>query len=437
MTVFLVTEFSKRIMSQRHHSAVETKGAVACQEKYTVAANLKSVQEKLPKKDYSVGDSITQSLSAVHDNHVIKSRVSKGKENRGIASYPVDLTSDSGRLGTSNAASDHRSCHRLFSDNHHENGPSRKKCSVDVGINSPNANIVDGLVSDMNVHISSCEKSSVSSGGRSTYFSCSQICPESSTVLISESSYSSVDRTCNKNKEDFCQVNDSVIVISDSSSTAITNSTSKKKVKLSLTSRTRDHSNSVQKVKYTIVVDTSDSENDILEASCDAPYRLTSNVRTPLCSDFKSQTYSNTKHEKVGGPIADLEFTHPSKPPHLFHTKYQDIEKWISEVRPLNRNDYDADKMLEGKRLNKTEKTENNTKNSVGLNSSAEEILDNLYGKVWRKKNVNPKRPQTEPCKKKCSRNVPISRQHTEWYVIHMSLHNFFTKERIKSCATC
>jgi hypothetical protein len=454
--MFLVTGSSKLKLRHRRLYSVETKGAVPCQEKYTSTNNLKSVQEKLPKVDFAVGDNVIQTFGAVHDKPVIKSRVSKGKENRGIDSYTVDSASDSGWLGTTNAKNDYKSCRRLSSDQCHESGSSRKKRSIEVVMNSPNPNTIDGLASKMNTCVSTFGKSC----GSSRYFSCSQNAAKSSVVLIPESSCSSVDRTTYKKRKDNAgEVNGSIIVLSDSSSTssAITNSTSKRQMKHSLSSRIREHRNDVQKVKCTIVVDTSESENDVLGANCEAPYSLNSNVRSPLHSDSKPQTCSNTRHEK-GGPVADVEFMPPPTPPQLNQTKYQDIKNWLSNVKSLDKSACDdADKILEGNSLQKNEVTENITKTSTGLNSpaeeilndlygttwckqtenitktstgldsSAEEILDNLYGTAWRKQNVNSRRHQMEPCKKKCSRNVPIARQHTEWYDMLTSLCKFFT----------
>jgi hypothetical protein len=60
------------------------------------------------------------------------SRVSKGKENRGIDSYALDLTSDLDRLGTPNAKNDQKTSRRLSSEQCHQNGSSRKKQSIDI-----------------------------------------------------------------------------------------------------------------------------------------------------------------------------------------------------------------------------------------------------------------------------------------------------------------
>jgi hypothetical protein len=389
------------------------KGAAACQEKYTSTKNLKSVQRKLPKIDFAVGDNVIQSFGSLHDKPVTKPRVSKGKENRGIDLYTVDSTSNLGWLDNSNAKNDNKSCRRLSSDQVHENGSPRKKRSIGVVMNNPNTNTTYDLASKMNQSVSTCKKSSVSSCGSSRYFSYSQNDPKSSKVLIPESSCSSVSRmTYNKRKDNEGEVNGSIplIVISDSSSSsstsdASTHSAANRQMKHSLSSRTREQRNDVQKVRRTIVVDTSDSENDLLEASCEAPYRLNSNVKSPLHSISMSQTLGNTKNGK--GPVADVEFT---------QTKYQDIKNWLSNVKS-DKSDYDdADNVLEGNSLQRTEVTENSTKTSVGLNSSAEKILDNLYGTAWRKQNVNSKRHRTEPYKKKYPRNVSIARQHTERY---------------------
>jgi hypothetical protein len=403
------------------------KGAAACQEKYTSTKNLKSVQRELPKIDFAVGDNVIQSFGSLHDKPVTKPRVSKGKENRGIDSYTVDSTSNLGWLDNSNAKNDNKSCRRLSSDQVHESGSSRKKRSIGVVMNNPNTNTTYDLASKMNQSVSTRKKSSLSSCGSSRYFSYSQNAPKFSKVLIPESSCSSVSRmTYNKRKDNEGEVNGSIplIVISDSSgsstSDASTHSAANRQMKHSLSSRTREHRNDVQKVRRTIVIDTSDSENDLLEASCEAPYRLNSNVKSPLHSISMSQTLGNTKNGK--GPVADVEFTQ-TKPPQLNQTKYQDIKNWLSDVKSLDKSDYDdADNVLEGNSLQRTEVTENSTKTSVGLNSSAEEILDNLYGTAWRKQNVNSKRHRTEPYKKKYPRNVSIARQHTERYDMLMSL---------------
>lgn len=394
---------------RRLYSAEETKGTGACQEKYTSAANRNNMQEKLPKIDFAVGDNVIQPFGILHDKPVVKSRVSKGKENRGT----VDLTSDLDWLVTWNVKNDHKTSRRLSSDQCHENGSSRKKHSIEV-TNSLSPNTAECLASEVNACVSTPAKSSC---GKSRYFSCSRNFPESSTVLISESSCFSVNGMCSKSKDNDARVTRSVIIVSDSNSTssAITDSISKQQIKHSFSSRTREHKNGVQKDKRTVVIDTSDSENDVLDASCEVPFKFTANMRTPLHSDIKSQTHSNTRREKVGGSVADLECVLPPTSLQLKHTKYQDIENWLCKVKSFNGSDNDdPDKMLEVSSLQKSEVTGN----SVGLNSSAEEILDNLYGETWCKR--NPKGSQTEPCKKKFSRNMPV-RQHTEWLVCHTS----------------
>jgi hypothetical protein len=427
--VFFVAGSSKQKLKRRRLHSVETKGTVPCQEKYTTN-NLKSVQEKLPKIDFASGNNVVQSFGVVHEKPLSKAHVRKGKENRGIDSCTVDSTSDSGWLGTTYAKTDQKSCHRLSSDHCHESGFLRKKRSIEVVMNSTNPNTVDGLAPKMNTFLSTCEKSSVSSCGSSVYFSFSQNAPKSSVVLIPESNCPSVARTPYKNrKDDAFKVNGSIIVVSDSSSASsvITNSTSERQMNHSLSSRTREHRNDVQKIKCTIVIDTSSSENVVLGASCEALCSLNADVGSPLHPDLKSQSCSNTRHEK-GGPVAEVEFMLPPTPPQLNQTKYQDIKNWLSNVKSLDKSACDhADEVLKENSLQKIEVTENSTKTSVDLNSSAEEILENLYGTTWCKQNVNSKRHQTEPCRKKSSRNVPIARQRTEWYVMLMSLCNFFT----------
>jgi hypothetical protein len=402
------------LRQRRLYSAEETKGIGACQDKFNSAASLNNMQEKLPKIDFAAGDNVIQSFGLLHDKPIIKSRVSKGKENRGIDSYTADLTSDLDRLGTSNARNDHKTGRRLSSECYRENGSPRKKHSIDIP-NSSSSNKAECLASEMSTCVSTAE-----SCGKSRYFSCSQNFSKS-TVLVSDSSCFSVNEICYKSKDNDTRLNGSVIIVSDSSNTssAITNSVPKQQSKYSLSSRTRERRNGVQKDKCTIVIDTSDSENDVLDASCEAPFKFTSNIRTPLCLDLKSQTHSNTRREKVGGS-ADLENVLPSKSLLVKNTKYQDIENWLIKVKPLNVNDHnDPDKMLEVSSPQKTEVTGNNEKISVGISSSTEEILDNLYGETWRKRNVCVKGSQTEPCKKKCSRNMPVARQRTEWYAVH------------------
>lgn len=425
--MFLVAGSSKLKLRHKQLYSVKTKGTVPCQEKCTSTNNLKSVQETLPKIDFAVGDNVKQFFGAVHDKPVIKSRVGKGKENRGIDSCTVDSTCDSGWLGTTTAKNDHKRCRKLSSDHCLENGSSRKKRSIEVVMNSSNQNTIDDLMSKINTCISTCGKSSGSSCGSSRYFSCSQNAPECSVVLIPESSCSSVDqRSYEKGKNN--GVNGSIIVISDSSSTSsvISNSICKRQMKHSLTSVTKEQRSDVQKVKCKVVGDTSDGENDVLGANNEAPCSSNSIVRSPLDSDSKLETCSNTRHE--GGHVTDVEFTLPATPSQLNQAKYQDIKNWLSNVKSLDKSDCDdADETLEGNSVRKTEETERSTDTNVDLNSSAEEILDSLYGTAWRKQNANSKRHNTVPCKKKCSRNVPVARQYTEWYEMLISLCKFFT----------
>jgi hypothetical protein len=169
----------------------------------------------------------------------------------------------------------------------------------------------------------------------------------------------------------------------------------------------------LKKVKC-ITIDTSDSENDVLGPSFEAPHKLSWNVRTPLPSDLKFYACSNTKYEKAGSPVANLELTFSPKPMQLNHTKCRDIENWLSQMKPLKSGYDDADAIPEGSSPQKDEVTGNDTKTGVSLNSSANESLDNLYEATRCKINVGQERPRTEPCKK-FSRNEQISRQHIEW----------------------
>jgi hypothetical protein len=94
-------------------------------------------------------------------------------------------------------------------------------------------------------------------------------------------------------------------------------------------------------------------------------------------------------------------------------------------MKPLKGGYDDADAILEGNSPQKDEVTGNDRKSSVRLNLSATESLDNLYEATRCKISVVQERPQTEPCKKKFSRNEQISRQHTEWYGAFISPYKF------------
>jgi hypothetical protein len=377
------------------------------------------MKEKQPKVDFGLGDNVIQPLGVLHDKPIVKPRVSKGKENRRIDT--VDLTSDLDRLGTANAKNLHRTSHRLSSEKCHENGPLRKKHSIDV-TNSPTLNNAGCLASEVNTCVSARKLSC----GKSRYYSCSQNFPKS-TVLTSESGCISVDEVCSTSKDKNATVNSSVIIVSDSSSTssAITNSHSEEQIEHSLSSRTGKHRNDVRRGKCTIIIDSSDSENDVLDASCEAPFKFTPSIRTPLHSDIKPQTHSNTRLEKVGGSVANLEYVLPSTPLQPNNAKYKDIEDWLFKVKSLNGSDHnDPDKMLEANTPQKTEVARNSMNISVGMNLSCEEILDNLYGETWRDRNMHLKRSQTERPKKKCSRNIHNAGQYTERYAIHQACVN-------------
>jgi hypothetical protein len=225
-----------------------------------------------------------------------------------------------------------------------------------------------------------------------------------------------VDETCNKRRDNDGKVNCGVIVVSDSSSSTFSrDGTPQPQMKHLLSSSIRECKKGLKKVKC-ITIDTSDSENDVLGPSFEAPHKLTLSVRTPLPSDLKSHACSNTNYEKAGSPVANLELTLSPKPPQLNNTKCRDIENWLSQMKPLKSGYDDADAILEGSSPQKDVVTGNDTKSSVSLNSSGNESLDNLYEATRCKINVDQERPQTEPCKKKFSRNKLISRQHTEWY---------------------
>ena len=408
--LLFVTGSSKRTLLQRRlYSAVERKGSVVDEATSASTANVSSGKEKLPRTDLSVGDSVLQSFGALHHKPTFKSRVSKGKENRGIDAATVDLSSGSDGLSTTNATNFRKSCCGLPGDQLRQDGSTRKKLSSGEA-SGRISNTMDVLVSKINTCASPCAKSYVSCG---RYFSCPQNFPKPSTISVSESSYSSLDEKCNKRRDNDGKVNCSVIVVSDSSSTssAITDGTPKSRMKPLLSSSIRECKKGLKKVKC-VTTDTSDSENDVLDASFDAPHKLTLNVRTPLPSDLKFHTCSNTKYEKVGSPVANLEFTLSPKSLQLNRTKCQDIENWLSQMKPLKSGDYDdADTILEGSSPQKDEVTRKDIKTSVSLNLSAEESLDNSC-----KISVDRKRTQTEPRKGKCSRNEQISRQHMNWY---------------------
>jgi hypothetical protein len=249
---------------------------------------------------------------------------------------------------------------------------------------------------------------------------------------------SSVDETCNKRRDNDSKVNCSVIVVSDSDSvsSAINDGIPKLQMKHSLSSSIRKRKKGVKEVTC-LIVDTSDSENDVLDASFEAPRKLTWNVRTPVPSDLKFHAFSSTKCEKVGSPVANLEFTLSAKPLPLNHTKYQDIENWLSKMKPLKSGEYDdADTILEGSSLQKDEVTGSGPATGVSLEDevtgngsstsvflSAEGSPDNSCGAIWRKTGVHLERPQSEPRKKKCSGSEQIARQRTKWYVVCQLSH--------------
>jgi hypothetical protein len=193
-----------------------------------------------------------------------------------------------------------------------------------------------------------------------------------------------------------------------------------------LLSSIRECKKGLKKVKC-IAIDTSDSESDVLGPSFEAPHKFTLSVRTPLPSDLKSHAFSNTNYEKAGNPVANLELTHSPKPLQLNNTKCRDIENWLSQMKPLKSGYDDADVILEGSSPQKDVVTGNDTRTSVSLNSSGNESLDNLYEATRCKINVDQERPQTEPYKKKFSRNKQTLRQHTEWYGVVIILYKFYT----------
>lgn len=386
---------------------------------------MSSGQEKLPRTDRTDCDSVLQSFGALHHKPTFKSRVSKGKENLGTDSSTVDLSSDSGRPSTTNATNFRKSCCRLPCDQLREDGSTRKKVSSEALISGPVSNTMDVLASKMNTCASPCAKSYVSCG---RYFSCPRNFPKSSSVSVSESSYCSVDETCNNIRNNDGKVNCSVIVVSDSSSTSSRDGTPQPQMKHLLSSSIRESKKGLKKVKCH-TIDTSDSENDVLGPSFEARHKLTLNVRTPLPSDIKFHAGSDTKFEKVGSPVANFESTLSPKPLQLNHTKYRDIENWLSQMKPLKSDYDDADAILEGSSPQKDEVTGSDMKSSVSLNSSAKESLGNLYEATWRKTNVDRERPRTEPCKKKFSRIEKISKQHTERYGVFISLYKFLSKK--------
>lgn len=382
---------------------------------------MSSGQEKIPRTDLTDCDSVLQSFGALHHEPTFKSRVSKGKENRGINSSTVDLSSDSDRPSTTTATNFRKSC-RLPCDELREDGSTRKQFSSEVVISGPISNTMDVLASKMSTCASPCSKSYASCG---RYFSCPRNFPKSSSVSISESSYSSVDETRNKSRDNDGKVNCSVIVVSDSSSTSSRDGTPQPQMKHLLSSSIRECKKGLKEVKC-ITIATSDSENDVLDTSFEAPHKLTLNVRTPLPSDLKFRDCSNTEYEKVESPVANLELTLSPKPLQLNHTKCRDIENWLSQMKPLKSGDYDdADIIPEGSSPQRDEVTGNDTKTSASLNSSSKESLDNLY-EARCKINVDQERPQTEPCKKKFSRNRQISRQYTEWYGVFITLYKLY-----------
>lgn len=384
---------------------------------------MSSGQEKLPRTDLTSTDCdrALQAFGALHYKPTFKSRVSKGKENRGTDSSTVEISSDSGRPSTTNATNFRKSCCRLPCDQLREDGSTKKKLSSEVVISGPVSNTTDILTPKMNTCASPCAKSYVSCG---RYFSCPQNFPKSSSASVSESSYCSVDETFNKRRDNDGKVNCSVIVVSDSSSISSRDGTPQPQIKHLLSSSIRECKKGLKKVKC-VTIDTSDSENDVLGPSFETPHKLTLNVRTPLLSDLKFHASSSTKYEKVGSPVANLELTLSPKPLQLNHTKCRDIENWLSQMKPLKSGYDDADAILEGSSPQKDDVTGNDTKTSVSLNSLANESLDNLYEATRCKINVDRARPRTEPCKK-FSRNEQILRQRTEWYGVFIILYKLY-----------
>jgi len=231
---------SKRTLLQRRlYSAVERKGSVVNEATSASTTNVSSGQEKLPRTDLtSTGcDRALQAFGALHHKPTFKSRVSKGKENRGTDSPTVDLSSDSGRPITTNATNVRKSCCRLPCDQLREDDSTKKKLSSEVVISGPVSNTTDILTPKMNTCASPCAKSYVSCG---RYFSCPQNFPKSSSASVSESSYCSVDETFNKRRDNDGKVNCSVIVVSDSSSISSRDGTPQPQMKHLLSSSIRE-----------------------------------------------------------------------------------------------------------------------------------------------------------------------------------------------------
>jgi hypothetical protein len=279
---------------------------------------------------------------------------------------------------------------------------------------------MDVLASKVNTCAPPCAKSYVS-GGR--YFSSPRNFPKSST----ESSYSSVDETCNKRRDNDGKVNCSIIAISDSSSNSSRGVAPQPQMKHLSPSHIREINKGVKEVKC-ISIDTSDSENDVLGPSFETPHKLTLNVRTPLPPNSKLNAYSNTNYEKVGSSVTNLELTLCPKPLQLNRTKCRDIENWLSQMKPLKCGDYDdADTIPEGSSPQKDEVPGNDTKTSVSSSLSAKESFDSRYEATRCKISMDRERSQTEPSKKKFPRNEEIPRQHMTWYGVFISLYKLYT----------
>ncbi|XP_069687209.1 uncharacterized protein [Periplaneta americana] len=355
------------------------------------SANVINVEGNVSKSEFTLDDFYDVQC----DNHNAKARVGKGKENRTDSFNAYEVTDTFGHQRTSYIKNNRNSSGKCLSSRFRENRSSWNERSSESELDKENSRKSDV----MNCYASIEGKTNDLSRRELSYIACSQNA-EHSVIAVSESNYSSLSnlglREPTEGNGDWKE-NDDVLVVSDIDSDMTADSAPRKEIKHRLHSESIKSERDLQDVRCTIILDSSCSENDVLEASCRTPHVLYPNLRSSSFTKLKCRTPDSTQ-KKVGN-IKCVPRSHSSL---LNHTKYKDIDNWVSQIHISNKNgNKNGDKKGEASYRENAKDFKNSKINSTCINSSAEDVLDQLYGSTWRQVNEFSNKDATEPCKRR------------------------------------
>ncbi|PSN54650.1 hypothetical protein C0J52_01073 [Blattella germanica] len=357
------------------------------------------------------------------DKALVKQRINKGKENR----YDISATITSDWQESSLARGSRKSRRELSI----ENADAKKKRLVDVAPVQPSYSASDRLRSAINETFSSGEKTSECVASTFTSISNYPLVQEprvptlkfiqetnenkfndvssdivapsvSSVIIISDTSRLSSGRNnsalkkepksgkCRKCNKNINTKKITTVVVESSDSENDENS----EVSLNLhsssqTPRTIANKHTSLKKGTTIVLESSDSEIDVEEKGI--KNSIQQNLSSPSLSHLNTPAINNTRcrAERFVPRINSTPLPVCEEP--LQRSKYKDIENWLAKI-PVNSSVSDASN---SSTIHNKEAAKNSSESKENLSTSTEDILKNIYGADLQYSTKNPKATPT------------------------------------------